>query len=347
MGREQVPQDFGRELLKRLPQMTHDRIGGLALSNAERNRQYFHHGKSIRAIRDETIGRGSSALVVAAGPSLHRKQYAMQIKDRGFDGAIIATDSGLVYCLRNGIVPDLVVTIDPHAKRIVRWFGDPELSADCLQKDDYFSRQDMDRAFADELAYNREVLALIDRYGSRIRLALSTVSSEPVVRRAISSGMQIYWWNPMLDDPEKGGMTTALFDMNGFPCINACGNVGAACWMMAGEVLGKRHVGLLGMDFSYYDGTGYRSTQYYEEAVKIVGEENLDKFFIRTHNPYLGQWFFSDPAYYWYREIFLETAGQADFKTYNCTEGGILFGDSVMFISFAEFLDAWAAGKFN
>ena len=346
MSRDQVPQDFGRELLKRLRQMTHDRISGLALSNAKNNQQYFHHGQSIRALREATIGPGFSALVVAAGPSLHRKQYAAQIKDRGFDGAIIATDSGLVYCLRNGIVPDLVVTIDPHAKRIVRWFGDPELSAECLQQDDYFSRQDMDRAFADELAYNREVLALIDQYGSKVRLALSTVSSEPVVRRAISSGMQIFWWNPMLDDPQRDGLTTALFDMNGFPCINACGNVGAACWMIAGEVLEKRHVGLLGMDFSYYDGTPYRSTQYYEEAVKLVGEGNLDKFFIRTHNPHLNQWFYSDPAYYWYREVFLETASQVDFKTYNCTEGGILFGDSVSFIPFSQFLDAWAARKF-
>jgi hypothetical protein len=347
MSLENLPQDFGRELLDRLPQMTHDRVSGLALSNARLNVQYFGHGKSIRAIRDEKIGRGSSALVIAAGPSLHRRQYAEQIKERAFDGAIIATDSGLVYCLRNGIIPDLVVTIDPHAKRIVRWFGDPELTQRCLQQDDYFSRQDMDRAFSDELAYNREVLALIDQYGSKIRLALSTVSSETVVRRAISSGMQIYWWNPMLDDPHKYGLTTELFDMNGFPCINACGNVGAACWMIGGEVLSKRHVGLLGMDFSYYDGTPYRNTQYYDEAVKLLGEENLDKFFIRTHNPYLGQWFFSDPAYYWYRQVFLEIASQVDFETYNCTEGGILFGESVRFIPFSEFLREWASGKFS
>jgi hypothetical protein len=347
MTLDHVLQGFGKDLLKRLPQMTEDRVSRLALSNARANRQYLCYGQSIRAIREETVGRGSSALVIAAGPSLHRRPYSDQIKGQAFDGAIVTTDSGLVYCLRNGIVPDLVVTIDPHAKRIVRWFGDPQLSEQCVQQDDYFSRQDMDRAFADELAYNQEVLALIDRYGPKIRLALSTVSSEAVVRRAISSGMQIYWWNPMLDEPHKSSLTMELFDMNGFPCINACGNVGAASWMIAGEVLGKQHVGLLGMDFSYYEGTPYRNTQYYDEAVKLLGEENLDRFFIRTHNPYLEQWFFSDPAYYWYRQVFLEIASQVGFVTYNCTEGGILFGDPVRFIPFSQFLREWASGSYS
>ena len=340
---DEVMHGLARSLLARLPEMTLDRIGGLAAENAKSNAKFFHRGKSIRALRGLNLGRGESAVVIAAGPSLHRKSYAEKILKSGYQGAIITTDSGLAYCLRNGIIPDLVVTIDPHARRIVRWFGDPHLHEEHLRQDDYFSRQDMDPAFADEIVYNRELLALVDLYGPKIRIALSTVSSREVVERVFDAGMQVYWWNPMLDDMEAnpGGSTAELYAMNGFPCVNACGNVGAACWMMAGEVLGKRDVALVGMDMSYYDGTPYRSTQYYDVAVKEFGEDRLDEFFIRTWNPYIDQWFFSDPAYYWYRGILLEMAAQVDFKTHNCTEGGVLFGDSINFIPFEGYLDVW------
>ena len=39
-----------------------------------------------------------------------------------------ATDGSLYYLLRNNILPDLVVTLDPHPTRIIRWFGDENLT---------------------------------------------------------------------------------------------------------------------------------------------------------------------------------------------------------------------------
>ena len=93
------------------------------------------------------------------------------------------------------------------------------------------------------------------------------------------------------------------------------------------------------MDFSYYDGTPYRNTQYYAEAVELVGEENLDSIFIAVHNPHLDARFYTDPAYYWYRQAFLEMAAEAACRTFNCTEGGILFGEGVEFVRLAEFLE--------
>jgi hypothetical protein len=97
---------------------------------------------------------------------------------------------------------------------------------------------------------------------------------------------------------------------------------------------------LTGVDFSYYDGTPYPNTQYYREAVELVGEENLGSLFIRIHNPHLDQWFFTDPAYMWYRQCFLELVPDPDCQTYNCTEGGILFGPGIDFIPLSAFLDA-------
>lgn len=52
--------------------------------------------------------------------------------------------------------------------------------------------------------------------------------------------MQIYWWNPICDDPDLvDNETEKLFRLNGLPCLNAGGDVGSACWMMADSVLEK------------------------------------------------------------------------------------------------------------
>ena len=43
--------------------------------------------------RGAPIGKGDSAVVIAAGPSLHRKPYAKRIKETGYEGAIVTTHS--------------------------------------------------------------------------------------------------------------------------------------------------------------------------------------------------------------------------------------------------------------
>jgi hypothetical protein len=331
--------ELGLELVAGMERLTIARIGQAGFENARRNLAHLGRGRSLRELKGKTIGKGDRAVVVAAGPSIHRTAAAAQLIEHRFDGAVIATDSAMRYCLRAGIVPDLVVTLDPHAKRIVRWFGDPDLTAADLAADDYFSRQDMDKAFADEMRANEEILELLARHGKQIRIALSTSSSSAVVSRAIATGMEIYWWNPMYDDPDAdGSVTRQLQALNKLPCVNAGGNVGSACWMMAHAVLEKKHVALTGVDFSYYDDTPYRNTQYYREAVALVGEERLDSIFIRIFNPSLQKWFYTDPAYMWYRNAFLDMAADAGCVTYNCTEGGILFGGNVRFVPLREFL---------
>jgi hypothetical protein len=160
-----------------------------------------------------------------------------------------------------------------------------------------------------------------------MRIALSTSAGEEVVRRVIDCGMSIYWFNPMIDDPdEPGSRSRRLHEMNGLPLVNCGGNVGTACWMIADAVLNRRHVAVAGMDFSYYADTPYRNTQYYYEALELVGEDNLDALFPRIFNPHVGQWFYTDPAYLWFRDVFLQLAADASCTTYNCTGGGILFG---------------------
>jgi hypothetical protein len=333
------PGELAQKLVADMQRITFDRVGHSGLANAERNKAVFGFGKSLAALREEPIGEGDSCIVIAAGPSVKRQDPIKAIKASGYRGAIIATESALSYCLRNGVVPHLTVTLDPHATRIVRWFGDPTLDAAKLAADDYFRRQDMDEAFADELNLNRQLLELMDRHGRAIRVAAATVASEAVVARLIESQMRVYWWNPMFDDPEQPGtITRGLLESNGYPCVNAGGNVGTACWMMADAVLGKKHVAVVGMDLSYYDDTPRINTQYYHELVALVGEANLDSVYIRILNPYLQKYFYTDPAYMWYRESLLELVKDADCKTYNCTEGGILFGERVEFLPLVDYL---------
>jgi hypothetical protein len=333
--------DIGRRLVAQMDEMTWDRIGEMALKNAADNLPRVARGKSIAALRGVNLGDDDSAVIIAAGPSIARRDPIKQLKAAGYKGAIIATESAIYYCLRNGVVPDLVVTVDPHGERLVRWFGQPELDDRHLARDDYFRRQDMDSSFAKELETNREILSLMEQHGKGMRIALATSSAPAVCERVLQTGMDVYWWNPMVDDPDApGSRTVALQRANGLPCINAGGNVGTAAWMIADAVLGKRHVALTGVDFSYYADTPYRNTQYYKEIVALVGEQHLDRVYNRVFNPYLGAEFYTDPAYLWYRNCFLELASDANCITYNCTEGGILFGDAIEFMSLANFLSS-------
>ncbi len=326
-----------------MDQLTLDRIGGPALENARANAAEAWAGASILALRDTDLVDGDSALVIAAGPSLHRQDTARQIRESGFEGTLIATESAMSWCLRNGIVPHLVVTVDPHPDRIVRWFGDPSLDETSIERDDYFARQEMDPRFhVNQLKINRELIDLVDHHGTAMRIAVSSSASRAVVQRCKQARIPTYWWNPLFDDYDRpDSLSRELRRLNGKPCINAGGNVGTACWVFAHAVLGKTKIGILGMDLSYYDDSSYRQTQYYPELCALLGEDNVADAFVHIENPYLKRRFFTDPAYLWYRDVFLEMAAEARLsgaETYNCTGGGILFGPAIHFTDLKSFV---------
>ena len=160
--------ELGLQIAADMEALTWERHGGIAIENARRNFKFLARGKSLADLRDLQIGEQDSALIIAAGPSIKRRDPAKLIREFGYRGALIATESSLFYCLRNGIIPHLTISLDPHASRIVRWFGDPELSEEALAQDDYFARQDMDSKFSDEQRANDEILRLMDKYGQKI-----------------------------------------------------------------------------------------------------------------------------------------------------------------------------------
>jgi hypothetical protein len=332
--------ELGRRLAQALERATFDRVAEIGLDNARINRPRL--GRSILELSAEAVGEGDTAVVVGAGPSLARRDSLARLRGSGFRGAVVAADGALGACLRAGVVPDVVVSVDPHRERIVRWFGDPALQRP--SDDDYFRRQELDHAHAeDELGANRTLLELVDRHGPAMRAAVATSAAPEVAERCAAAGLRCYWWNPMYDDYERPESVSArLHRDNGLPCINGGGNVGTAAWVIAHAILGKRRVALIGMDFGYPPGTPYERTQYYPELRAMLGERFAEGY-VHLRNPHLGETWFCDPAYYWFRDVFLGMAAEAECRTYNCTEGGILFGEPLEFADLDTFLAKAAA----
>jgi len=331
--------ELGKKIARALEAATFERVAGIGLANAERNRPRI--ARSVLDLRETQLGVGNTALIVGAGPSLHRRRSLDRLRASTFAGTIVAADGALGACLRAGVVPHVVVSVDPHPERIVRWFGDPALTE--APADDYFRRQEMDPVQReDELRANRALVELVDAYGPKMKVAAATSAAPAVVERCEQAGMELYWWNPMYDDYDKpGSLSRRLWEANGLPCLNGGGNVGTAAWVLTHAALGKRRIGLVGIDLGYAPGTPYEKTQYFPELVELLGARHREAF-IHTENLVTREMWFSDPAYHWFREVFLEMARDADCQTFNCTEGGLLFGDGVITSTLDAFLETAA-----
>jgi len=333
--------ELGRKIAQALEAATFERVAGVGLANAEANRSRI--ARSVLELAETPLGSGDAAIVVGAGPSLYRRRSLERLRASRFAGTIVAADGALGACLRAGVAPHVVVSVDPHPERIVRWFGDPTLTAP--RGDDYFRRQEMDPTHhGDELAVNRALVELVDAHGPKLKVAAATSAAPAVVERCEQAGMDLYWWNPMYDDYDApGSLSRRLWEMNGLPCLNGGGNVGTAAWVLTNAVLGKRRIGLIGIDLGYAPGTPYEKTQYYPELVELLGDRFREAF-IHTENPATGETWFSDPAYHWFRNVFLEMARGAECQTVNCSEGGLLFGDGITIATLDHFLEATAGG---
>ena len=341
--------ELGRRIAEKLEAATSERVKLNGFGNATRNQSRIKH--SVLALAEASLGVGDAAIVVGAGPSLYRRHSLERLYASKFRGTIVATDGALGACLRAGVVPHVVVSVDPHRTRIIRWFGVPDLES---SDDDYFRRQEMDPIHHDdeqgtrrELEANRALVDLVNAHAPKIKLAAATSASPEVIKRCEDANMAIYWWNPMFDDYDlPDSYARRAWEMNGLPCLNGGGNVGTASWVLTYGVLNKRRIGLIGMDLGYAPGTPYEKTQYYPELRDYLGDR-FQEAFIHTKNPSTGETWFSDPSYHWFRKVFIEMIRAADCETVNCTEGGLLFGDGIVTASLDSFLEKMRGGASN
>jgi len=98
---------------------------------------------------------------------------------------------------------------------------------------------------------------------------------------------------------------------------------------------------VVGLDCSYPPGTKVRNTQYYEHLKDIFPEDPTEGL-VKIYNPHLEETWITDPGYYWYAQIFLQLVKMAPGKTYNCTEGGILFGEGIDFRKLSDVLASFS-----
>jgi hypothetical protein len=322
------------EELNLIARATLKKTGEIGLNHAKRNLPFIQ--KTIRDLQKQIKNeRSKPAVVISAGPSLHRKKSLETIKQIDFQGHLVAVDGSLGHCLRNGVVPDYVITVDPDPHRIIRWFGDPRIKD--RPEDDYFRRQVLDPALnQDEVERNNELIELVNYYGSRIKVIISSSVSPEITLRCLEANMDLYWWNPVYDDYDNpDSLTRKIYKLNKVPCMVTGGNCGTSAWIFSHAIMKSPLVFLVGMDFSYPPGTEVKKTQYYE-ILKNIYPDDPESGLMKIYNPFLEETWITDPAYYWYNHNFLEMAPKAKCKTYNCTEGGILFGEGVEFVKLSD-----------
>jgi 6-hydroxymethylpterin diphosphokinase MptE-like protein len=292
------------------------------LENSKQNVIHIQ-GRTIRAL----LGRGRpNALVVSAGPSLYRNGTLRRIKDSNFRGDIIAIDGSYIQCLKAGIVPDYVITLDPHPTRVVRWFGDPDYEKH-RQEDDYFERQDLDVLFRQAgIEQNQENIRIVD--GSPCKLVISTTSPANVVER--TSKMERFWFAPLVDDPAQEGITRTIVKETGAPALNTGGTVGTTASIFARTILGCSNVAVVGMDLGYYPDTPLEKTQSYH---MVNGNPEMYHW---EETPY-GR-FYTDLTYFWYRQNLLDLLEANNVTITNCTGAGMLYGKNVINMELEDWL---------
>jgi len=308
------------------------------IENAEYNREFVK--KTLKDLPRPKNEKAQSAIVISAGPSVHKLKMIKKIKEANFKGSVIAVDGAYVACLKEDLIPDYVLTLDPHPTRMVRWFGDPDFEKNS-KNDDYFKRQDLNIDFRnDSIRENQKNIDLINKMCKFSKLITCTTAPKNVVKRVLESKFDIYWWNPLMDDPkDENSLTRKMYNINKIPCMNTGGTVGTAAWVFASSILKVKEVAVVGMDLGYYSDTPVNMTQTYYELQEFADtEEDLQKMFVYLDFPLTGETFYTDPTYYWYRKNFIELVSLSNESTFNCSEAGTLFGDGIDCIYLDSFL---------
>jgi len=336
-------------LVKKIPDIGYDWHKKDLLINANLNKHFI--GMSIKELPEINEIKKDSCIIISAGPSVHKQQSIKKILDSSYTGTIIAVDGSYASCLKAGLFPDYVITMDPHLSRVVRWFGDPDFEKHTLN-DDYFARQDLDLDFRDNsISHNKEIIDLVDKYSHRSKLLIASTSSSAVVNRVINTNFDdIYWYNPLVDDPDNNNsITRKLWDLNKLPCINTGGTVGTVSWVIAAAHIKINTIGLVGMDFGYHNDIPFNETQTYYELIDYVGSDiDFKKYFLFTEYPISGILYYTDPTYYWYKKNFLEIIDKvSDVRTFNCTDGGTLVEDKIILISLNDYLVKFSMKDLN
>lgn len=270
------------------------------MSNFSENLPLIKEGKTLRELIPDGDPEGR-AIVIGRGPSVFRHKHLELLKRSDFDGIIISTDGMLIECLKEGIAPNYVLSVD-GSPVCEKWYDGP----------------------------------VVKEHAPKISSVLCTQVSPKVTKRVIDAGFKgPYWFVPTSDRvTDKDSITNLQLLMtvgernpNGIVSMDCGGNVGAASWVFAWNVLKRKEICLIGFDFGYPDDMPLGETYYYDRTVECIGALHANIHYETIWHPHFKTRSKMDPAFKSYRQGFFDMLMAAPdwVETCNCTESGTLY----------------------
>jgi len=259
-----------------------------------------------RDIKELPKINSSSAVVVGAGPSIERHGHLKLLGESGYGGAIIACDKVLAPCLKVGVEPDIMISVD-GAQAISKFFDDPII------------------------AENRKT-----------KVALNVITHPDTINKIPH---EKYFFMTAYDDPlGKKSMTRLIHFMTRKTIMSSFGCAGGQAVNLA-MFLGADPVIMVGMDYGYPSDTPLEQTSYYK-SYRWLAERSgkkVEEYFTKIQNPETGERVMLDLNWSVYRELFLRHMRMMKNKTrvVNCTPTSSLFGEGIESMPLEGALEKW------
>lgn len=280
------------------------------INNIGNNVTRIKKEKDIRELRGSI--KGKSAIIIGAGESLHNNasgtDHIQLIKEYSemFDGVIILADRVLEECLQAGI-GDYFTVVDGSDKIL------PFFDNDTVKR-------------LNETRNNQSVLLTPENIVlPKMKGIMATCTHPSVVN---SWNGDIYFLVASIPNEILPNCTRFMCDITETSDISAGGNCGMLAWNIA-MWMGCTSVALVGMDYSYKVTTPLEQTGNWQMFMKLGDPEKAKQCYHKEINPYYNIPYIIDDVYISFKQVALNwiTAynnhGQ---QTYNCTEGGAIFG---------------------
>jgi len=273
------------------------------MDNLRGNFDKIKNGKDVRDIPTTD----SPAIVIGAGPSLHRNNHLELLSESGFDGMIFATDRVLKDCLEHGVVPNYVLILDGSDK-IMKYI-------------DY---------------------DIIDDHSDEIGAIMCITTHPSVVDRW---GGEIFWFSNSVDSDVAPNMSYIFHLLLRKTELSTAGHASSLGWCVA-HTIGCRNIALIGLDLSYPMDTPMEETWYYDRYAERFGGniEEIKKLYTTHHHSFFGTDCYYEPVFGSYLGCSMDHfkgAKANGCEIVNCTGGGAIEGPGITCMHFKD----WLLGK--
>ena len=267
-----------------------------------------------------------SAIVIGRGPSVKKKGHLEILAKSNFNGAIICCDGALINTLKAGVTPEkfpnfYVVSIDPYSPAM-KFYDDK----------------------------------IVDQYGDKIKGIFSIIVKPTTVENARKSGIKIHWLHSLFDYEEgkksfnqiSASMVRIKNHSEGLPAIQTGGNVGTSSWFIAWRILKCPTVALIGINHGWNEDDPWEKIiSHGSDFVKtdVIDRKNptFNKLFKKIYNTDFNCYCIVDPLFQFYSSALKEFIVKSPewLTTINATEGGSIFGNRIIGMSFYLFLEKY------